>query len=124
MDYVKECRRIERELKDQGWGFHRETSQTVIVVPESFGVRLNCKDVKNVAHNVFDVYCEKNEVCFGDRLSRMVCRRSSSGMIVLEDMPNVYDMEKFETYEESREGDFGRYSLVTEIAKGILALDG
>jgi len=120
-NYVEKCESLEGKLRERGWQFIRETSQSVMVVPELSEVKLDCLEIKEIAEDVLKRYSSENKKCFEGRLSKIVCRISGGRMIVLEDLPNLYDMEKFRTYQESREKDPERYYLLTEIVKRMIS---
>ena len=120
-NYVEKCENLEERLSERGWQFIRETTQSVMVIPELSEVKLNCSEIKKIATDVLEKYSIENGECFEKKLSNIVCRISGGKMIVLEDLPNLYDMEKFWTYQESREKDCERYYLLTEIANRIIS---
>ena len=121
-NYVEKCENLEEKLSKEGWQFIREMTQSVMIIPKLSEVKLDCLKIKKIATDVLRKYSIENEGCFNKELSDIVCRISGGKMIVLEDLPNLYDMEKFKTYEESREKDFKRYCLLTEIANRIISV--
>ncbi len=120
--YVEKCENLEEKLRERGWDFRRETTQSWITISKLSEVNLSCLEIKKIATDVLGKYSIKNEGCFEKRLSNIVCRISGGKMIVLEDLPNLYNMEKFRTYQESWEKDSERYYLLTEIVKQIISV--